>query len=441
MVKRPRASSIENTRCEANRPSPELENVDNEVSDEVSTCPCGGFSDESSNSDIDLSLDNLHVLVIGAGGLGCEILKNLAQLGFVYIDVVDMDIVELTNLNRQFLFTKKDIGRSKAEVAAEAVKRRVPKVQIVPHFCSIQDLPDSFYRKFQIIVCGLDSVAARRWINAKVVELVDIEDPKSLRPLLDGGTEGLRGQARVILPGLTACYECSLSMIPKTTSYPLCTIASTPRLPEHCIEWASIVSWPKNFNHEPNWDRDGDVRWVYEKAAERAAEFGIDGVTLQLTQGVVKRIIPAVASTNAIIAAVLCNEAVKIATGCAPFLQNYFMFNGTVGAYGYSFQLERRNDCPVCGIETLSLSVPGSLLLSDFLNALENNPALLSKNPSLATATKTLYMQKPPHLEKQTRPNLERKLKELFPSGTEVALTDSELPFQLLLQINFNDDA
>ena len=117
--------------------------------------------------------------------------------------------------------------------------------------------------QFHIIICGLDSVEARRWISATLVNMVDDDNPESLKPLIDGGTEGMcfppawtagylrcvgfRGQARVILPTVTSCYECSLDLLNKPTAFPICTIANTPRLPEHCIEWASVLEWPKVF--------------------------------------------------------------------------------------------------------------------------------------------------------------------------------------------------
>ena len=75
--------------------------------------------------------------------------------------------------------------------------------------------------------------------------MIDDDDPASLKPLIDGGTEGFKGQARVILPTINSCYECSLDMFNKPTTFPICTIANTPRLPEHCIEWASVLEWPK----------------------------------------------------------------------------------------------------------------------------------------------------------------------------------------------------
>ncbi|KAF8602418.1 hypothetical protein BDV93DRAFT_444201 [Ceratobasidium sp. AG-I] len=388
----------------------------------------------------DFLRDKCKVLVIGAGGLGCEILPNLALLGFKDIHVIDMDTIDISNLNRQFLFRPKDVGKPKANVAAEYVMNRVPGVKVTPYYGKIQDKDDDYYMQFTLVICGLDSVEARRWINATLVNLVDSENPESLKPLIDGGTEGFKGQARVIFPTVTSCYECSLDMLNKPTAFPICTIANTPRLPEHCIEWASVLEWPRvhgAVDKKMDTDDPEHIGWLYQIASARAKVFKIEGVTWSLTQGVVKNIIPAIASTNAIIAASCCNEALKIVTSCAPYLNNYFMLIGTEGVYSYTFEHEQRKDCPVCGGEVLDVAVNSEWTVERFIEWLQEKQDVQIKRPSLSTGGKNIYLQAPPQLEKATRPNLEKKLSDLVPTGGDITVTASSLPFNLTLRVNY----
>ncbi|TAQ89722.1 hypothetical protein B7494_g1951 [Chlorociboria aeruginascens] len=369
--------------------------------------------------------------VLGAGGLGCEILKNLALSGFKNIHVIDMDTIDVSNLNRQFLFRQSDVGKSKAEVAARFVEKRVKGVSITPHNCKIQDKDEAFYMMFNIVVCGLDSIEARRWINSTLVDMVDEENPESLKPLIDGGTEGFKGQSRVIIPTMTSCIECQLDMHAPRAAVPLCTLATIPRQPEHCIEWAHIIAWEQE-NPFPKLDNDDPehITWLFQKALARAEEFNIPGVTYSLTQGVVKNIIPAIASTNAIIAASCCNEAFKIASGTNPYLGdtlNYMQYSGDAGIYTYTFMHEKKDDCPVCGNLAQKLDVDPNFTLQEFIESLAAKPEAQLKKPSIRSEARTLYMQSPPSLEKTTRLNLVKKIGELLADGDEIGVSDPSL--------------
>lgn len=381
---------------------------------------------------------NMKILVIGAGGLGCEILKNLALSGFKSIDVIDMDTIDLSNLNRQFLFRKSDVGKPKAQVAADFIMKRVKGVVVRPYFGKIQDKDEAYYKKFAVIICGLDNIEARRWINSMVFNMVEDGDADSLKPLIDGGTEGFKGQARVILPTLTSCFECSLELIGPQVTFPICTIANTPRLPEHCIEWASVLEWERVFGSDKKLDTDNPehIQWLYETALARAKDNNIEGVTYSLTQGIVKNIIPAIASTNAIIAASCVNEALKLTTGSNPMLENYMMYSGDQSVYTYTFEYLKRDNCPVCGVNSIPVTFPGSQTLQEFMEKLAELPETKSKQPSLQTASKILYFRQPPALEKQFRPNLSLKMKDLIQSEDEISLTDPNLPFILNLRVN-----
>ncbi len=135
------------------------------------------------------------------------------------------DTIEVTNLNRQFLFRAGDVGSSKAETAAKFVNGRVKGAKVTPHFCKIQDKDAEFFSQFQIIVLGLDSLEARRWMNDMVCSLIQYDDDGALVqgsniPMVDGGTEGLAGHVNVIVPGVTPCFECILPLFPPQVSSP-----------------------------------------------------------------------------------------------------------------------------------------------------------------------------------------------------------------------------
>ncbi|KAJ8505863.1 hypothetical protein OPV22_006749 [Ensete ventricosum] len=179
------------------------------------------------------------VLMVGAGGIGCELLKTLALSGFQDIHIIDMDTIEVSNLNRQFLFRQSHVGQSKAKVARDAVLRFMPQICITPYHANVKD-PEfnvDFFKQFNVILNGLDNLDARRHVN-RLCLAAEV-------PLVESGTTGFLGQVTVHIKGRTECYECQPKPTPKT--YPVCTITSTPSKFVHCIVWAKDLLFAKLF--------------------------------------------------------------------------------------------------------------------------------------------------------------------------------------------------
>ncbi|KAK3721292.1 E1 ubiquitin-activating protein uba2 [Vermiconidia calcicola] len=203
------------------------------------------------------------VLLVGAGGIGCELLKNLVCCGFgsyqsalptedgtetspaashvrkAEVVVIDLDTIDLSNLNRQFLFRKQHIKKPKAFVAKETASQFNPSVAIDAQHASIFDSTYNveFFEGFDIVFNALDNLAARRHVN-KMCLAADV-------PLVESGTTGFMGQVQAIKKGVTECYDCNPKPVQK--SFPICTIRSTPSQPIHCIVWAKSYLFPELF--------------------------------------------------------------------------------------------------------------------------------------------------------------------------------------------------
>ncbi|MCP4690632.1 MAG: ThiF family adenylyltransferase [Desulfobacterales bacterium] len=149
-------------------------------------------------------LKTARVLVVGAGALGNEILKNLALLGLGNVVIVDMDIIEKSNLSRSILFRESDEGISKAERAAHMMKEICPDVNPTPLMGNIlSDVGLGYFRWADVVVGALDNREARVYVNS-VCSMLH-------RPWIDGGIEVLQGIVRGFAPPDTACYECTMS--------------------------------------------------------------------------------------------------------------------------------------------------------------------------------------------------------------------------------------
>lgn len=147
---------------------------------------------------------NATVMVIGAGALGNEVLKNLALMGVGRVFIVDFDTIEDSNLSRSILYRAGDNGRKKAEAAADAVREINPDVAAQWLHADInRDLGLGVYRRMNAIIGCLDNREARLSINKACWHLN--------KPWVDAAIQELLGIARVFVPGRGACYECTLT--------------------------------------------------------------------------------------------------------------------------------------------------------------------------------------------------------------------------------------
>lgn len=149
-------------------------------------------------------LARARVLVVGAGALGNEVLKNLALIGVGRIDIIDFDRIEASNLTRSVLFRQRDCGRSKAESAAAALADLNPDCRVVGRSADVlDDVGLGWIREMDVVIGCLDNREARLWLN-RMCWKVGV-------PWIDGGIQEINGVVKVFVPPASACYECAMT--------------------------------------------------------------------------------------------------------------------------------------------------------------------------------------------------------------------------------------
>ncbi|XP_062871211.1 ubiquitin-like modifier-activating enzyme 1 [Trichomycterus rosablanca] len=175
--------------------------------------------------------------LVGAGAIGCELLKNFAMIGLASgegeVIVTDMDTIEKSNLNRQFLFRPWDVTKMKSETAAAAVKQMNPSIRITGHQNRVgpdteKIYDDDFFENLNGVTNALDNVDARMYMDRRCVYY--------RKPLLESGTLGTKGNVQVVMPFITESY--SSSQDPPEKSIPICTLKNFPNAIEHTLQWA-----------------------------------------------------------------------------------------------------------------------------------------------------------------------------------------------------------
>jgi len=174
------------------------------------------------------------ILVVGAGALGNEVLKNLALLGLGQVVLIDFDEIQDSNLTRSVLFRAHHNGQPKANVAAEMASELNPDCKIRPIFGDVlTDIGLGLVQAMDLVICCVDNREARLWINRMCW--------KANTPWIDGGIQEINGVAKVFMPPDGSCYECAMT----ENDYRLISLRySCPLLKQEDIQLGKVPTAP-----------------------------------------------------------------------------------------------------------------------------------------------------------------------------------------------------
>lgn len=248
--------------------------------------------------------------IVGLGALGTVAAAALAMAGVGTLILVDFDTIEMSNLNRQLFYSPSDVGSTKVEICEKVLREINPAININPFNKHIEQVPHHELENSTVILEGLDTFQARRWINSFCAA-------KKI-PLVSGGMYSFLGNIQIVIPDKSPCLECQ-SLIPEEELQKACTPF-------------------------------GEVR-----KKERNQEIQDENI-------------PSVSSVSFVIGGLMAQEALKIVLGLPP-LKEYLFWDGRVGVFT-SVPLKRREDCIVCSskfqLEAIPIRSPKDQSLSDF---------------------------------------------------------------------------
>ncbi|KAG2531635.1 hypothetical protein JM16_000715 [Phytophthora kernoviae] len=183
-------------------------------------------------------IKKLNMFLVGAGAIGCEMLKNWAMMGVASgkdsaIHITDMDTIEKSNLNRQFLFRSKDVQQAKSSVAARAIKEMNPDINVHAYVSRVgaeseDQFNDDFFESLSGVCTALDNVEARLYMDQRCLFYG--------LPMFESGTLGTKGNTQIVVPHKTENYGASRD--PPEKSIPICTLKNFPNAIEHTLQWA-----------------------------------------------------------------------------------------------------------------------------------------------------------------------------------------------------------
>ena len=288
-------------------------------------------------------LSEASVLIVGVGAIGSFVAVNLALSGVGELILVDMDTIELSNLNRQLLFTSEDVGRSKAIVAAEKLRILNPAIEISWYDDRVQEVPRAVLEKATILAACLDTFRARRWVNSLAYDLKI--------PFVLSGMYAFLGQVQIIFPNETPCFECN-------------PLIGQDKLSQACTP----------LGEKRKSDREIDIE-------ER--ELGIP--------------LPSIASMSSLIGGLITQEVIKIAIEIGKSINNYLFIDGLNNAFT-EIELAKNPNCPICGekykLEQVKVVVAPEETIKELITRLSLMYGLTGINTRIIHKTKFMSEEK-----------------------------------------------
>ncbi|MCG3216841.1 MAG: HesA/MoeB/ThiF family protein [Candidatus Heimdallarchaeota archaeon] len=257
-------------------------------------------------------LEKSTIILVGVGAIGSYVGTILVSSGIGKLILIEYDTIEISNLNRQLLYHAKDVGKSKAEIAAKKLRLINPDIEIDWINKKMEEVSVTIYEEADVIIGCLDTFIGRRWINSMAARVQ--------KPLILGGMFAFLGDVQVIIPEVTPCFECQ------------------PLIPDEELAQACTP-----FGEERKKDR--------EEIEEEPP-------------------LPAVATLSSIIGGFMAQETLKILLGLGSNIENYLFYDGLNNATTI-IPLAKSEDCPVCGelydLEQIEFIVSSTETVNDLI--------------------------------------------------------------------------
>ncbi len=217
-------------------------------------------------------VENAHVMIVGAGALGNEVIKNMVLMGVGFLYIIDFDTIEMANLSRSVLFRESDTGRKKAEVAAARAKEINPNVHVqYLHGDVTTEVGLGVFRRMDVVIGCLDNREARLAVNRFCYWMN--------KPWVDGAIQEFFGLARVFVPGEGACFECTLT---EQARRDLSIRYSCPLLARENVLLGKVPTTPTIASIIGSIQAQETLKLIHEKPVEAGKVIHFNGMTNEM---------------------------------------------------------------------------------------------------------------------------------------------------------------